>query len=99
MLRYVCAGGLGALIFLSAAFAQFPGGPGRGPGFGGPRGPQSAVMLLGIPEVRKELGTSETQNKQIDELFADFQEKMRASFAGLDFRELQKLTQEERDKA
>ena len=59
-------GGLAVLVVVSVAPAQPPGPPGPpGPGgfggsgfmrvrFGGPQ--TSAVMLLGMPEVRKELG-------------------------------------------
>jgi spore coat protein CotH len=84
--------------------AQPPGGrgPGRGgfggPGFGPPGGPASSAMLLRLPEVRKELGTSEPQNKQIDALHAEQQDQMRASFGAINFQELQELSEEERSK-
>src|SRR5262245_1041951 len=93
--------GLVVLVTVSVAAAQPPGPPGGfgRPGFAPPKVmPGSAAMLLGIPEVRKELSTSDTQNKQIDELLPDLQEKMRAAFGSLNFQELQGLSQEERDK-
>src|SRR5690242_4345500 len=87
-----------------------PGGPGRGgfPGFGGPggfggppgfgpMGGSPSVMLLGLPEVRKELEIGEVQHKPLDELIAESQEQMRTLFQSNDFQELQNLNQEERD--
>ena len=67
MLRcFFAATTLCALLVASTALAQ-PGGGGRGNrGFGGPGGMQmSGAMLLGIPEVQKELGISDDQKKQI----------------------------------
>lgn len=55
-------------------------------------------MLLRMPEVRKELGTSDKQNKLIDELIADVQKQFQASFAGIDFQGLQDLDPKERQK-
>src|SRR5438067_9049073 len=98
--------GLAALLIAAVALAQPPGGrgPGRGgrggfggPGFFGPGGgPASVAALLRMPEVRKELGTSEPQNKQIDAVLAEQQEQMRASFGAINFQELQNLPEEER---
>ena len=51
--------------------AQPGGGGGRGGrggfggGFGGPGGGMSKMMLLGVPEVQKELGISDDQKKQV----------------------------------
>jgi len=61
------------LLAASTAFAQQGGGRGRGMGF-----PQSGVMLLGMDEVRKEVGTTDEQNKQIDEI----QQDLRSGFQG-----------------
>src|SRR5262245_41394161 len=94
------AGGLVVLLIGTMAVTQPPRGPGggvRGPGFGGPAG-LGLAGLLGIPEVRKELGTSEEQNKQIDDLSGELQEQLRASFGNLDFQQLQQLSEEERQK-
>lgn len=102
--------GLAALFVAAVALAQPPGGrgPGRGgfgppgfgpPMFGGPFGmPASAAALLRMPEVRKELGTTDAQNKQIDALLAEQQEQMRAAFGAVNFQELQDLSEEERAK-
>ena len=81
-----------------------PGGPGfggPGPGFGGPGfGPGgmqiSSLILLGIPEVQQELGLSEEQKTDLNDLQRKMQEQMRASFG--DFRQMEDLSQEERDK-
>src|SRR5438067_9626856 len=90
--------GLAVLFLVSLAPAQPPRGPGRG-GFGGPgRGPGSLPQLLGLPEVRKELGTGDAQNKQVDDLLAELQEQLRASFGNVNFQDVQNLTPEEREK-
>lgn len=91
--------GLAALLSAAAGLAQPPGGPARGgfrfdaigpPPFGGPA---SVAGLLRMAEVRKELATTEPQNKQIDSLLA---EQMRPAF--INFQELQDLSDEERAK-
>jgi hypothetical protein len=51
-----------------------------------------------MPEVRKELGTSDGQNKQLDALLAEVQKQTRAAFEKINFQDLQGLSQEERDK-
>ena len=56
-------------------------------------------MLLRMPEVRKELGVSDKQNKLIDELISDLQKQFQASFGGLNFQELQDLDPQERQKS
>ncbi len=86
------------LVLASAALSQPPGGPGRG-GFGGPGGFQATPRtLLAIAEVRKELGISDDQKKQIDELLGDVQRQMQSSFGRMNIEELQKLSPEERQK-
>jgi hypothetical protein len=84
----------------TAAISQEPRGRGRGPGgfmLGGPGGPpNSAVMLLGMPEVQQELAVTDDQRKQLDELTRDVQEQMRASFGAVNFQELATLTEEDR---
>src|SRR5689334_14081571 len=104
MLRRSGVMGMATILFLVfAASAQPPGGPGPG-GFGGPGfgrfggSPESPLMLLRMPEVRKELGISGGQNKQLDALLADVQKQTRAAFETINFQELQELSQEERDK-
>ena len=75
---------LGGVLVLtvSLASAQSPRGPGRG-GFGGPGGMGgSSVLLLNIPEVQKEIGVTEAQQKQVDEIVKELQEQARASFGG-----------------
>ncbi len=57
------------------------------------RGGGSSAMLLGMPEVQKELSLSDDQTKQVTALLAEAGEKMRASFAGM-----RNLSAEERDK-
>lgn len=69
------------------ASAQGP----RGGMFG--RGGGSSAMLLGMPEVQKELNVTADQKKQIDTLLGDAFEKMRASFQGM-----RDLSEEEREK-
>jgi Spy/CpxP family protein refolding chaperone len=85
--RVSVVGGLVLLLAASTAFAQQGGGRGRGMGF-----QQSGVMLLGMDEVRKEIGTTDEQNKQIDEL----QQELRGSFGG--FQGFGDLSAEERQK-
>ena len=74
------------------------GGFGGGRGFGGPGGGMfnSPVALLGMPEVRKELNTTEEQNKQIDDVVEEMRESTRGAFGN--FQELQNLSDEERQK-
>jgi hypothetical protein len=103
MLRHVRAiGPATILVAVFGVFAQPPGGPPpggfRGPGFGGPPGQESLVMLLRMPEVRKELGISDQQNRRIDELTADLQKQLQASFGSVNFQELQDLDPQERQK-
>ncbi len=95
--RRTMVGGLLLLLIASAVSAQQP--PRRGPGgfgFGGMRGEASPATLLAIPEVRKELATTDEQNTRIDECIAALQEQSRAIFGN--FQELQSLPAEERFK-
>ena len=84
-----------------------PGGPGSGgpgfggPGFGGPGfGPGgmqgSGLILLAMPAVQQELGLSEEQKTDLNNLQRKMQEQMRASFG--DFRQMEEMSQEDRDK-
>lgn len=68
------------------------GGPG---GFGGP--PVSNAMLLGIPEVQKELGLSDEQLKLVSGWIGQTQEQLQRVMAGFNFQDLQSLPDEERD--
>lgn len=71
-----------------------PGGGGFGGPFGGPGGMrQSTAMLLGVPEVRAEVGVRDDQQKQVDELLNEFRDEMRALF---DFRGLSDLSEDQR---
>jgi hypothetical protein len=79
------------LILVSLAVAASAQGP-----FG--RGGGSSAMLLGIPEVQKELNLNDDQTKQITTLLTDAREKMRASFGQVNFQELQTLSADEREK-
>src|SRR5947199_8281170 len=93
----------GVLWLLAAAALAQPPGPPPGGGFGrrfidGPGLGQGPAMLLRIPEVRKELGTTAAQNPKIDQLLEDLERQMQASFAGIDFRDLQDLSEEDRRK-
>lgn len=54
-------------------------------------------MLLGIPEVSKELAISETQQKLVAEVLAELQEQMRKAFEGIDFQVLEERSPEERN--
>jgi hypothetical protein len=68
-------------------------------GFGGPGGMMgSSLGLLGIREVQKELGIDDDQQKEIKELSAEQQKRMRTAFQGVDFRGMQDMSPEERDK-
>jgi spore coat protein CotH len=68
-------------------------------GFGGP-GPfqNSLTMLLGMPEVQRELRISDQQRPRLDEIAAELQEQIRTSFEKLNFQELQTLSEDERTK-
>ncbi len=105
--RSVVAGGMVLALIASAALAQPPKGPG-GPGgprfggmmpFGGPGGmPASRLMLLGIPEVQKELKLDEQQQDQVKELMGESRKQMQAAFAGVDFQKIRDMSEEERTK-
>jgi hypothetical protein len=56
------------------------------------------TSLVGIPEVQKELGLSDQQKKDVSELTAETQRQMRSSMAGINFQELQDMSEEERQK-
>ncbi len=62
------------------------------------RGGGSSSMLLGIPEVQKELNLNDDQKKQIDALLGAARDKVRAAIGQVNFQDLQNLSQEEREK-
>ncbi|MGH7138223.1 MAG: hypothetical protein ACREHD_20925, partial [Pirellulales bacterium] len=98
--RRMLVGGLLFLLITSAVSAQQP--PRRGPGgfnrgFGLGREVEATPgTLFAMPEVRKELATSDAQNKQLDEAVSELQEQTRSAFGN--FRELQNLPAEDRAK-
>src|SRR5262245_52085465 len=110
----VCGVGVSLLVLVAAlAWSQEEAGQRRGSrggfgpggfgprmfGPGGPGGMQGArLLLLGMPEVRAELGVAEPQQKPLDELLADVQQQTRAAFEAVNFQELPSLSDEEREK-
>ncbi|MGQ9576397.1 MAG: hypothetical protein ACUVUC_13870 [Thermoguttaceae bacterium] len=58
----------------------------------------SSLMLLGMPEVQKELALSDQQIDQLKQLMAETQKQMRSPFGDMTFQEIQQLSQEERTK-
>ena len=87
-----------AIAIGGVIFAQF--GPPRGPGgFGGPGGmPASNITLLMMPEVQREIALTDTQKARVNELQGDLQAYMRENMSGINFQEIQSLSEEERDK-
>jgi hypothetical protein len=67
------------------------GGRGGGPGGGG----QDTLGILSMPEVQKELGLDDAKKKEVGEIVEKTQQELMASF---NFRELQGLSDEERQK-
>lgn len=96
MWRGLATAGVLCTAIALVAFSQERRGPGPGTGGFGPGGDMS-LMLIGMPEVRQELGIKESQHKDVDDWMAQTQEEMRAPFASLNFQELESLTPEERD--
>ena len=87
---------LGAFVVLAQ---EQKGGQGRG-GFGGFGGPGGGLgggnaMLLGIPEVQKELGLNDDQKGLIQDMQADLMEQGRSLFGNFNFQEFQNLDREE----
>ena len=106
MLRRTMFAGVMGLMLLGASVgpaqeqksAQGRGGFG---GFGGGPGggfPVSNSMLLGIPEVQKELGINDDQKGLIQDMQADMMEQSRSLFGNFNFQEFQSLDREERQK-
>jgi hypothetical protein len=58
----------------------------------------SSAMLLGMPEVQKELGLSDKQKDQVEGLLEESRDAMQSVFGDFDFQEFQELSPEERDK-
>lgn len=56
------------------------------------------TSLVGIPEVQKELVLSDQQKQDVGDLMAEMQKQMRSSMAGINFQELQDMSEEERQK-
>jgi hypothetical protein len=87
-----------AVPLVAAQPGRGPGGPG-GFGFGGMGGMMgSGLSLLRMEEVQKELGISDAQKKDVEELQAAQREQMRSAGGGFNREEWQKLSQEEREK-
>lgn len=98
--RRTLLGGLFLLLAASTVSAQQapprgPGGFNRGFGFRRDAA-ASPETLLAMPEVRKELVSSDEQNKQIDNAITELQGQMRSLFGN--FRELQSAAEEDREK-
>lgn len=97
----IAVGSLLCLVLVLVAFSQErrgpgPGGPGGRGGFG-PPGINNA-MLLGMPEVQKEIGLDDAKQKEVGDWVGKTQEQMREAFSNINFQELQSLSNEERDK-
>jgi hypothetical protein len=95
----IAVGSLLCLVLVMVAFSQERRGPGPGgPGGRGPFGPGvNNAMLLGMPEVQKEIGLDDAKQKEVGEWVAKTQEQMRDAFSNINFQELQSLSNEERD--
>ncbi len=108
MLRTVPLAAVSLILATALASAQPPRGPGfGGPGFGPPpsglpgmpgrgMGPASNLMLLGMPEVKKELDFTEQQQEKLDKVFSKSQEQQREAMAGFDPAEFSQWNDEER---
>jgi hypothetical protein len=87
------------LGIVSLAFVQ-EGRPrigfGQGGGFGGGF-MGGGAMLLGMPEVQKELGVSDEQKGLIEDMLADLRDQFQPP-ANFNFQEFQNLSEEERKK-
>jgi len=82
----------------TVAYAQPPGGGfGRFGGMGGMRA--SSAMLLGIPEVQKEIGVTEDQKSKVEDLVGELREDGRSAMSGIDFQGLRDMSEEDRAKA
>jgi Spy/CpxP family protein refolding chaperone len=83
------------------ASAQGPGGSAGG-GFGrvmGGGGNITATMLLGVPEVQKELNITDEQKTKIETIGQDVRDKMQQARGNFNFRDLQNMSDEEQQKA
>jgi hypothetical protein len=86
MVRALTSAVLSIGVLIALAFSQTPndrgpGGPGRfgfgPPGLFGPGGPTSSAMLLGMPEIRTELGLTDAQISKVDGWIAESQAELR----------------------
>src|SRR5271166_3804020 len=94
MLRCSALSGLVLAFVATMSFAQPPGG-GFG-GFGAMRMP--AGMLLGMPEVQKELDLTDAQKTKVEDLRSEMRDDFQSAMSGFDFQALRDMSQEERDK-
>ncbi|MGA2257554.1 MAG: DUF4956 domain-containing protein [Thermoguttaceae bacterium] len=90
-------------LIAGQALAQ-PQGPGFGPfgmggfGPGGPGMPATLMSLIGIAEVQKEVGLSDQQVKDVRTLSSESQRQLRSAMSGINFQELQDMSEDERQK-
>lgn len=98
----IAVGSLLSLVLVLMAFSQDRRGPGpAGPGGPGGFGPGPGInnaMLLGMPEVQKEIGLEGAKQKEIGDWVAKTQEQIRDAFSSFNFQELPSLSEEEREK-
>jgi hypothetical protein len=90
-------------LIAGQALAQ-PQGPGPGPfgmgafGPGGPGMPATLMSLIGIAEVQKEVGLGDPQAKDVRTLSSETQRQVRSAMSGINFQELQDMSEDERQK-
>lgn len=93
---------LGSLAFLitAASTVQAQDRQGRGGFFGAQGGGfgGGGAMLLGSPEVQKELGVSDEQKGLIEDMVADLREQFQPGRGGFNPQDFQNMSEEERRK-
>jgi len=95
---------IGALLlavagFVNVSMAQGPGGGGPGGFFGGPGGGRAGgAMLLGIPEVQKELNLTDDQKEAIKKEGESVRQEIQKMREGFDPASLADMSDEERTK-
>lgn len=92
MVLYLIAGPVSAQP-PGAGFGQLGMG-GFGPG--GPGMPATLMSLIGIPDVQKEIGLSDQQTKGVSTLTSETQRQVRSAMSGINFQELQGMSEDKR---